>query len=112
MSDVHLDDAVQSALQEVMEDEYPLLLDTFADDSRERLRSIRQAVARGDIVALRQETHSFRGSCSNMGALRLVELCSQLEASAMQRDMTRAGELFAEIEAEFATVLRLLGRAA
>lgn len=37
MSDIHLDDAVLASLQDVMEDEYPILLDTFVADSEERL---------------------------------------------------------------------------
>ncbi|MBX9764643.1 MAG: Hpt domain-containing protein, partial [Pseudomonadaceae bacterium] len=43
MSDIHLDSAVLAALQDVMEDEYPVLLDTFLVDSGERLLLLRQA---------------------------------------------------------------------
>ena len=79
MSDIHLDDAVLAALQDVMEDEYPILLDTFVADSEERLRLLHQARAEGDAQGLRLAAHSFKGSCSNMGAVLLAGLCKELE---------------------------------
>ena len=36
MAEIHLDPEVLSDLQEVMESEYPTLLDTFIEDSQER----------------------------------------------------------------------------
>ena len=43
MADTHLDRDVLSALQEVMEDGYPELLDTFLADSEERLSLLRKS---------------------------------------------------------------------
>lgn len=61
MSAPHLDDRVLASLQEVMEDEYPVLLDTFVLDSEERLRSLHAALQAGDAQALqlqgRQQQH-------------------------------------------------------
>ena len=64
-----------------MEDEYPILLDTFVADSEERLRLLHQARAEGDAQGLRLAAHSFKGSCSNMGAVLLAGLCKELELS-------------------------------
>lgn len=41
MSNTHLDSAVLATLQDVMESEYPALLDTFLADSEERVRLLR-----------------------------------------------------------------------
>ena len=43
MVDIHLDPQVLSGLQEVMEGEYPKLLDTFLDDSQKRVEALRKA---------------------------------------------------------------------
>ncbi|MCY1444276.1 Hpt domain protein [compost metagenome] len=110
MSAVHLDDAVQSALQEVMEDDYPLLLDAFVSDSEVRLREIRDALADSDDEALRLAAHSLKGSCSNMGAARLLGICVKIEDCARHNDLAQAAELFEQADAEFTTVCRLLGR--
>lgn len=104
MSDLHLDSAVLAALQDVMEDDYPVLLDTFLADSEERLRLLRQAVQGEDGQALRLAAHSFKGSCSNMGAPLLAGLCKQLEEAGRREQLAEAPELIEQVEREFAIV--------
>ncbi|PTS82741.1 histidine kinase [Pseudomonas sp. HMWF032] len=108
MSDIHLDSAVLAALQDVMEDEYPVLLDTFLSDSEERLLLLRQAERDEDAQSLRLAAHSFKGSCSNMGALMLANLCRQLEEAGRREQLELAPELLEQIEREFAIVRILL----
>lgn len=108
MPDIHLDDAVLAALQDVMEDEYPVLLDTFVADSEERLRLIQQAERDADPQALRLAAHSFKGSCSNMGATLLASLCKLLEDAGRREALELAPELIEQIEREFAIVRILL----
>ncbi|ROM93367.1 Hpt domain-containing protein [Pseudomonas brassicacearum] len=101
MTDIHLDHDVLSALQEVMEDEYPILLDTFLQDSEERLTQLRKT---HDPDQLLSTAHSFKGSSSNMGATRLAELCSELELRAKQKSLAGIEELVGEIDGEFAII--------
>lgn len=108
VSDIHLDDAVLASLQDIMEGEYPSLLDTFVFDSEERLRLIHQAEQSADAQALRLAAHSFKGSCSNMGALMLAALCKQLEEAGRREALELAPELIEQIEREFAIVRILL----
>ncbi|MCU9948593.1 Hpt domain-containing protein [Pseudomonas sp. PDM13] len=109
MSDLHIDNGVLAALQEVMEDEYPVLLDTFLVDSEERVRLLHQACDQQDAQALRLAAHSFKGSCSNMGAPLLATLCKQLEESARRERLEDAPDLVERIEREFA-IVRILFR--
>ena len=108
MSDIHLDDAVLAALQDVMEDVYPILLDTFVADSEERLRLLHQAQIEDDAQGLRLAAHSFKGSCSNMGALILAGLCKQLEEAGRREELEQTPQLVEQIEREFAIVRILL----
>ena len=100
----HVDPDVLDALQEVMEDEYPLLLDTFLNDSKVRLSELHQA---RDPLALGHAAHSFKGSSSNMGAVQLAELCRELEERARQPLLADVEDLIHRIDREFATVYRL-----
>lgn len=104
MAEIHLDHDVLSALQEVMEDEYPLLLETFLSDSQERLRQLHKADDANQLIAT---AHSFKGSSSNMGAIRLAELCHELEQRAKELSPGDMKKLVAEIDSEFAIVRRL-----
>ena len=108
MSESHLDQSVLASLQDVMGDEYPVLLDTFLVDSDERLRCIHQALSGLDAQALRLAVHSFKGSCSNMGAPLLARLCKELEEEARRERQDEAPELVEQIEREFAIVRILL----
>jgi len=106
---IHLDYSVLSALQDVMEDEYPTLLDVFLKDSELRLLQLRSAAddRNPDLQALSLTAHSFKGSSSNMGALRLSELCRQLEERARQQESSGLTELIGKIDTEYLTVRRL-----
>ncbi len=104
VSDVHVDCHVLATLREVMEDEFALLLDTFLTDSDERLRLLREAEAQDDASAMRMAAHSFKGSCSNMGAVLLASLCKQLEDLARREQLDGVAPLLGHIEREFAIV--------
>ncbi|WP_347911191.1 Hpt domain-containing protein [Pseudomonas grandcourensis] len=101
MDDTHVDRSVLSVLQEVMEEGYPDLLDIFLADSEERLKVLRTADS-GDLLV--ETAHSFKGSSSNMGALRLTELCHQLELQARSSPWAAVQELVREIDREFAGI--------
>ncbi|SHM99696.1 Hpt domain-containing protein [Phytopseudomonas punonensis] len=107
MSDNHLDRDVLNSLQEIMENEYPVLLDTFVTDSEERLRLLLIAGQEQDAQAMRRAAHSFKGSCSNMGAKVLADSCRDLEELARRGDLAESALLVARIEREFA-ILRIL----
>ncbi|MFF7708269.1 Hpt domain-containing protein [Pseudomonas sp. NPDC007930] len=104
MANEHLDYKVLSALKEVMEDEYPLLLDTFLEDSATRVAHLREA---RDARDLGQAAHSFKGSSANMGAVQLAELCRELEQRAFHGPLQGIEDLVSRIDLEFGTVRQL-----
>jgi HPt (histidine-containing phosphotransfer) domain-containing protein len=99
--EVHLDPDVLSGLQEIMEGDYPKLLDTFLDDSQKRVEALRKA--RDDAKALGRIAHSFKGSSGNLGAVRLAQLCQRLEAESVEA-AADLGALVDQIDHEFALV--------
>ncbi|WP_339453657.1 Hpt domain-containing protein [Pseudomonas sp. EA_5y_Pfl2_R50] len=101
MTDKHVDREVLDALRDVMEEAYPDLLDTFLNDSESRLHALQMTA---DASALSEVAHSFKGSASNMGAVRLAELCQELEAQARDKSPAEIVKLVAEISGEFADV--------
>jgi HPt (histidine-containing phosphotransfer) domain-containing protein len=101
VAEIHLDPHVLSGLQEVMESEYPKLLDTFLDDSQKRVEALRKA--RDDAKALGRIAHSFKGSSGNLGAVRLAQLCQRLEVESAEA-VTDLGALVDQIDHEFALV--------
>ncbi|ROM53503.1 histidine kinase [Pseudomonas poae] len=101
MAEIHLDPEVLSGLQDVMEDEYPKLLETFLDDSQKRVEALRKA--RDDAKALGRIAHSFKGSSGNLGAVRLAQLCQRLEIESVGA-AADLGALVDQIDSEFALI--------
>jgi len=101
VTDTHIDREALSVLREVMEEGYPELLDTFLADSESRLAVLQKTA---DAKVLSELAHSFKGSASNMGALRLAALCQELESEAKDKSPAEIVKLVAEISGEFAQV--------
>lgn len=101
---IHVDRDTLGFLQEVMELEYPLLLETFLGDLGARLQQLRDA---RDAEALGQAAHSLKGSSSNMGAVHLAELCRTMEGEVYQLSPAAIEELLSEIAEEIALVEQL-----
>ena len=102
------DVTVQQGLRELMQDDYPLLLETFLADAGKRLRQLHDALAQGDMNAYRQAAHSFKGSAGNMGALALEQACLDAEAAGVAGDQQVAASVLIEIEQAFDRLQPLL----
>ena len=62
-----LDEEALAELQDVMEDEFGVLIETYLADSRTRISGLKEAVDTGDSERLRKAAHSLKGSCINIG---------------------------------------------
>ena len=83
MSDSINKDTIEE-LKMLMEDDFPILIETFITDSDERVESLKSAIETQDANAVREIAHGFKGSSSNLGAVRLSEVSFELES--MGRD--------------------------
>ena len=104
----HLDHEIQATLQDVMGDDFALLIDTFINDSHERIKALAHSIAHLDSDGLRRAAHSFKGSSSNLGAVRLAESCRLMETLALAGDPEPWPAQLSLIEQNFAEVCLLL----
>ena len=88
-----LDDEVVSELQDVMGQDFQMLVDSFHRDGAQRLAALQSAYASGDQETLRRQAHSFKGSSGNLGAVRVFELCMRLESLAREGELGQVAEL-------------------
>jgi CheY-like chemotaxis protein/HPt (histidine-containing phosphotransfer) domain-containing protein len=80
------------------------LINLYFNDSPNHIDNMRKAVVTGDAVELSTAAHSFKSSSANLGALKLTELCQQMETLGRERVLAGAEELLVEIEAEHRAV--------
>ncbi|WP_111640541.1 Hpt domain-containing protein [Marinimicrobium alkaliphilum] len=108
MSSEHLDRQLLEELEEVMEGEFATLIDTFIRDSAERIAALQKALASRDAEAVRRAAHSFKGSCRNLGAIRLADLCQGMEHQSAQGQLNGQENTLVDIQQEFSQVKLLL----
>lgn len=104
----HLDYDTLNTLKQVMEDDFGLLIDTFIQDSNDRIIILREVISGVESDPIRRAAHSFKGSSSNIGALYLTLLCANLEKKALANNFDQLSDDLYAIEQEFAQVQELL----
>jgi len=106
----HLDEEALTELQDVMEDEFDVLIETYLKDSVDRISYLRNAIKTSDADAFAKTSHSFKGSSINIGAPRLGELCRKAEEAGRNKHLGEAAEVMDAIESEFQSVEQTLKR--
>jgi len=104
----HLDYDTLNTLKQVMEDDFALLIDTFVQDSSDRIQTLRKVITGTEADLIRRAAHSFKGSSSNIGAPQLSSLCSALEKKVLANNFNGLADDLHAIEHEFAQVEILL----
>jgi CheY-like chemotaxis protein/HPt (histidine-containing phosphotransfer) domain-containing protein len=78
------------------------VIGVYLNDAPGRLRSLQEAVARGDTVAMGRTAHAFKSASANLGATTLAELCQRMESLGRTSSMSGVDGLLAEIETAYA----------
>lgn len=108
MTEGHLDKEALAELQDIMEDEFGTLLETYIQDAESKLSLMSEALNVGDASALREYAHSFKGASCNVGALPLARLCEDVEQLARNNQITDIPHLMPAIIDEYQQVKLLL----
>ena len=74
----------------------------FLDDMRARLEALGRAHDDASIDELQRCAHAIKGSCSNFGAARMVQLAEGLERAPLRSE--RTARALVELRAEFERV--------
>jgi len=104
----HFDIEALTMLEEIMEDEFPELVEVFITDSDPRISALKQALAGQDTNALRELSHSFKGASGNLSALPLSDLCFKIEESSRAGTIEGTEELIQKIDQEYQQVRSIL----
>jgi len=100
-----LDRSVLEGLRELQEEGEPdilnELIELFLDDVPPQLVVLREAVVGGNADSVERVAHTLKGSCGNMGAIRMAKVCEQLQEVGASEDLMKAPTLLDQLEAEF-----------
>jgi len=95
---------LQSIVDAGMGDIIPRLIEIFLETAPLDIEKARAALRSSQATDLEEAAHKLKGSCGNLGAARLRDLCQQLEKLGRDGSLQNAPELLAAAEEEFARV--------
>lgn len=104
----HFDIEALALLEEIMDDEFPELVNVFVADSDPRIPALQQALAKNETDTLRELAHSFKGASGNLSALPLADLCYQIEEKSREGKTEGTAELIERIDGEYQQVKSIL----
>jgi two-component system, sensor histidine kinase and response regulator len=100
-----LDRSVLATLRELQQEGEPDLLieliELFLTDIPPQLDALREAVEAGDAHSVKRIAHTLKGSCGNMGAVRMGAICAELEEIGSSEDLAAAPVLISRLDQEF-----------
>lgn len=106
--EAHLDGPILAELEDIMEDDFGILIETYLADAADKITQLDTALKADDASALREISHSLKGASCNIGALPLSHLFEKLEDLAKQERTEEIPPLMPPIEVEFSTIRSLL----
>ncbi len=84
------------------------LITHFLEDVPPRLAALQDALRQGDGPTLARIAHELNGSSGNLGVRKMRQLCVDLQALGKTKDLTKAGNLLAQLVSEFELVRQRL----
>jgi HPt (histidine-containing phosphotransfer) domain-containing protein len=101
MSDNRIDFDAINELKEMLEDEFPELIETYTRDVTAKLKLLGDAIDQADSDAVRKIAHSMKGASVNIGILKYGEICNTLESAAIAEQNQDYQSSFERLQQEF-----------
>ena len=93
-----LDMQTLDMLKDLMEEEFPSLLTSYLEDAPKLLADIKHSSREANLEVLVRAAHTLKSSSYNLGAKRLGEIASKIEASGNEGNLNEATLLIPSLE--------------
>jgi HPt (histidine-containing phosphotransfer) domain-containing protein len=103
-----LNEATYLELKCLMDQDFDLLLQTFHESSIDSIAAIQAAAQQADFERLRLCAHTFKSSSACLGAEQLAQLCKEMEAASLKRDVGQLETFLAELEVAYSALVTTL----
>ncbi|WBA84819.1 response regulator [Endozoicomonas sp. GU-1] len=103
-----IDQSVFSALQELMEEEFPVLINSFLEDAPKLMADIKFSSKDADREVLVRAAHTLKSSSNNLGATQLAMIAADIEKEGKASQLAEASALIASLESTLDETLQSL----
>ena len=84
------------------------IIQLFIENSAEKINYLREAIKEKDLARIKIEAHGLKGSCGNIGATYIADLCFKIETEAKANNLKNINSAFKEIESLFPELRNVL----
>ena len=106
---LHIIDApTLSALKELMEEEFPTLINSYLEDTPKLMDDIRSAAKVANIEVLVRAAHTLKSSSNNIGAIQLATIAATIEKIGQENQLSQAAALIPSLEIALNQVIKTL----
>ncbi|WP_422450574.1 response regulator [Endozoicomonas sp. ALB091] len=103
-----IDQSVFNALQELMEEEFPVLINSYLEDAPKLMADIKFSSKDADREVLVRAAHTLKSSSSNLGATQLAMIAADIEKEGKASQLAEASALIASLESTLDETLQSL----
>ncbi|HEX5451765.1 MAG TPA: Hpt domain-containing protein [Candidatus Limnocylindrales bacterium] len=106
-----VDVGVLDALRESVGDDEEFVRDlvqTYVAEASDHLDALAEAVGRGDAAAMVRPAHTLKSSSASVGAMRLSDVCREIEAVSREGQMEGLGQAVADARSTWDATLEAL----
>ncbi|MGM8885338.1 Hpt domain-containing protein [Psychrobacter sp. 1U2] len=94
-----IDDAQFEEMRDLLEEDFVDLVQTFIDDSKQRIILMQAAQANNDNANGFEFAHALKGASATLGATQLTELSEHLEVACRQQQISSQTDLIMRLSA-------------
>jgi len=96
--------AMIEELKVLMENDFPLLIETFLTDGDQRLDALDKAILDTNPAKIREVAHALKGSSANLGAETLANISYEIESMGRENNLDSIDENITQLKEEYQKV--------
>lgn len=94
-----IDQQVLASLKELMEEEFPALINSYIEDAPKLLTDILSSSKEADREILVRAAHTLKSSSNNLGAIKLAMIAEAIEKQSQEHKLSAAATLIPSLQA-------------
>ena len=93
-----IDESIFNSLKELMEEEFPVLINSYLEDAPKLMADIQSSSKDADLEVLVRAAHTLKSSSNNLGATQLAMIAADIEKEGQANKLGEASALISSLE--------------
>ena len=103
-----IDQSIFDSLKELMEEEFPVLINSYVEDAPKLMADIQSSSKDADLEVLVRAAHTLKSSSNNLGATQLAMIAADIEREGQANKLSEASVLIPSLESALDETIKML----